>query len=149
MDIKSLVNNQLIDRKRNERVSEIKSESATSAKVSPNTTPVQDKVSISSTQSSDLSFAQSVYKKLDESTIERIRLVRSKAENGEYTNEKAIQRLAASVENDIYQLDADSFNLDFEPRYPVDIDKLKEQIVQNADIYSEVADRLSKILSKI
>ncbi len=149
MDIKSLVNNQLIDRKRNERVSEIKSESATSAKVSPNTTPVQDKVSISSTQSSDLSFAQSVYKKLDESTIERIRLVRSKAENGEYTNEKAIQRLAASVENDIYQLEADSFNLDFEPRYPVDIDKLKEQIVQNADIYSEVADRLSKILSKI
>lgn len=149
MDIKSLVNNQLINQKRNERISEVKSESAVVAKNTSYSQTVQDKVSISTTQSSDLSFAQSVYKKLDESTIDRIRLVRSKAENGEYTNEKAIKRLAASIENDIYQLEADSFNIDFEPRYPVDIDKLKERIIQNADIFSEVADRLSKILSKI
>jgi hypothetical protein len=149
MDIKSLLNNQLIDRKRNERISDSKSELIVIAKKNSEPSTVQDQVSISTTQSSDLSFAQSVYKKLDESTMERIRLVRSKAENGEYTNEKAIQRLAASVEKDIYQLEADSFNIDFEPRYPVDISKLKEQIVQNADIYSEVADRLSKILSKI
>lgn len=148
MDIKLLVNNQLIDRKRNERISDVKSESAAIAKNTSYSQTVQDKISISTTQSSNLSFAQSVYKKLDESTIERIRLVRLKAQNGEYTNEKAIKRLAASIENDIYQLEADSFNI-FEPRYPVDIDKLKERILQNAEIYSEVADRLSKILSKI
>ena len=150
MDIKSLLNNQLIDRKRSERVVKTGTETLSNdASNSVKSKTVQDQINISATTSSDLSFAQSIYKKMDENTLDRVRNVRTKVESGYYTTDESIKKLATSLENDIYDLEASSFPIEESPRYPVDIEALKKNISENSDIYSEIADRLSKILSKI
>ncbi|TNE68917.1 hypothetical protein EP331_14985 [bacterium] len=147
MDIKSLLNNQLIDRKRSERVATGKTDAEKASNGAQEYPGVKDEVSISQDAVSDLNFAKNIYKKLDESSLDRIRTIRGKVESGDYTNESAIKNLAASVEKDIYQLESDSYISEPFHQYPVDINKLKQQLVENQDIYTEVADRLSKILS--
>lgn len=149
MDIKSLLNNQLIDRKRNERLADVKTEAKTDFAKSDSVKGNGDQVSLSNSKASasDLSFAKSIYKKMDESTLDRVRAIRSKIEEGTYTSDTSIKKLAMALENDIYSLEADSYNAEEKIHYPIDIEQLKKSLSENSEIFNEVADRLSKILS--
>lgn len=149
MDIKSLLNNQLIDRKRNERLADVKTDAKLDSPKNDAVKESGDQVSLSTSvaSASDLSFAKSIYKKLDESTLDRVRAIRSKVEDGTYTSETSIKKLAIALENDIYSLEADSYISDAKIHYPIDIEQLKKSLSENSEIFNEVADRLSKILS--
>lgn len=154
MDIRTLTSSQQIDRNNSSRIKASSNETA--GKLSENNSgnrveqTLSDKVTISGASASDdLSFARQVYRKLDENSLERVRTVRSKAEQGYYTSESSIKKLAASIQQDILQLEADSLSVAYTPVYPVDLEKLKQNLAENPEIISEVASRLAKILSNL
>jgi hypothetical protein len=153
MDIRTLTSSQRLDRNSNSRISSLKNE--TSGKLdattsNSNESTSADKLFISTTaQSDDLSFAKQIYKKLDDNSLERVRSVRSKAEQGYYTSDSSIKKLASAIEKDILELDSASFAPTYTPIYPVDIEKLKENLSKNPEIITEVASRLAKILSNL
>lgn len=149
MDIKSLQNSSFIDRKRADSLANSVSATKKNGLSNVSSEKNEDVVELSSSTSPDLNFAQSIYKKMDESSLERVRLIRSKVESGYYTTDKSINKLADLLKNDIYSLDAFNYESELSKSYPIDIDTLKKKIAENPDIYTEVADRLSKILSNL
>jgi hypothetical protein len=154
MDIRTLTSTQRIDRNSNSRIKTPSNESygklsdtSSSNRVDQNSA---DKVSISSASASDdLSFAKQVYQKLDDNSLDRVRSVRSKAEQGYYTSESSIKKLAAAIQHDIIELESDSMTPSLKQAYPVDLEKLRQNLAENPEIITEVATRLAKILSNL
>jgi hypothetical protein len=90
-----------------------------------------------------------VYQKLDDNSLDRVRSVRSKAEQGYYTSESSIKKLAAAIQHDIIELESDSMTPSLKQAYPVDLEKLRQNLAENPEIITEVATRLAKILSNL
>jgi len=154
MDIRTLTSTQRIDRNSSAKIKTPSNESYGKASETSSNNRVEqntaDRVSISSaTASDDLSFARQVYQKLDDNSLDRVRSVRSKAEQGYYTSESSIKKLAAAIQHDIIELESDSLAPAYTPVYPVDLEKLKQNLAENPEIITEVATRLAKILSNL
>jgi len=154
MDIRTLTSSQRIDRNSSSRIKTPsndgygkRSEMYSNNRVDQKST---DKVSISSASASDdLSFAKQIYQKIDDQSLDRVRSVRTKAEQGYYTSESAIKKLAVAIQHDIIELESDALGSTYIPVYPVDLDKLKQNLAENPEIITEVVSRLAKILSNL
>lgn len=151
MDIRNLVTNNRLDRTSSgKKVSSSRYDSTSKpSETSAYTQNESDKVSISSAATSDLEFAKQVYKKLEDTSFETVRSIRQKADQGFYHTDESVRRIATGLQYDLSEIESDYLKSTYEPTYPVDIEKLKQNLAENPEIISEVASRLSKILTNL
>lgn len=150
MDIRTLITNNRLDR--NSSASKVTAKSDINTHKNHDNGDIagrSDTLSITTATASDLDFARQVYKKLDETSFERVRSIRMKAEQGYYTSDESIKKIAQGLSLDLAEIETDALKPAYVPTYPIDVEKLKQNLAENSEIIAEVASRLSKILTKL
>lgn len=148
MDIRSLKNDAFINRKQNREIdSKFSSRSQSVDSAGPK--GINDILDVSKANQNDISVAKTAYQKLDEGSLANLREVKSKISSGFYQQDNVFDKVSQSVLNEVQTLEAETLSFDSKQLSQEELKDIREKLVNNVSIISEIADRLSKTLTNL